>query len=201
MKEEIKIKKKTLVIFSIATALVLAFIVLYTFKPSVSIQEQTSDLKDLDLETKFAYLSKANTNFCAGVDILQKTNAERLQGSCCSAMDFHRYQEQIEGLKKFSNIKQIPSDPYDIPKVLAEELLDYQKTIQLTSEQQAIYDEAVGLSMEGGTCCCKCWRWYAFEGLAKYLIIEHGFDSEQVAEVWNLEDGCGGSGHVEGIGH
>ena len=114
-------------------------------------------------------------------------------------MDFHRYTEQVEGLKKYSNINQIPSDPYDIPVSLAKELLEYKKTIKLTSEQQVIYDEAMQMSHEHGPCCCKCWRWDAFEGLAKYLITEHNFNAQQIAEVWDLADGCGGKGHIEGM--
>ena len=145
---------------------------------------------------KFSELSNAKTNFCAGPEVVVSSGAERLQGSCCSKMDFHRYTEQLEGLKKYAFIGQIPADPYDIPVSLAEKLLEYQKTIRLTAEQQEIYDDAVAMSHEGGPCCCKCWRWYAFEGLAKFLITEHGFDAEQIAEVWDLEDGCGGTGHA-----
>jgi hypothetical protein len=52
------------------------------------------------------------------------------------------------------------------------------------------------MSHEGGPCCCKCWRWTAFEGQAKYLIVEKGFTAEQVASIWDLEDGCGGAGHT-----
>lgn len=149
-----------------------------------------------DLEFRFASLSSAKTNFCAGPDILDRISTDRLQGSCCSAMDFHRYQEQLLGLERYSYIGKIPKDPYDIPVSLAKELLDFQKTIRLSAEQQAVYDEAVRLSHEGGPCCCKCWRWYAFEGLAKYLISEYDFNAEQIAEVWDLEDGCGGTGHA-----
>jgi len=145
---------------------------------------------------KFSELDGAGTNFCAGPDILENNSADRLQGACCGKMDFHRYAEQVEGLKKYAYIEQIPPDPYDISRELADELLEYQKTIQLTAEQQGIYDDAVKMSHEGGPCCCKCWRWYAFEGLAKYLITEHGFTAEQIAEVWDLEDGCGGEGHA-----
>ena len=105
---------------------------------------------------------------------------------------FHELQDIVTELK---DIDKIPSDPYDIPVVLARELLDYQKNIVLTQEQQNIYDNAVKLSHEGGPCCCKCWRWYAFEGLAKYLITEYDFNAEQIAEIWDLEDGCGGTGH------
>ena len=150
-----------------------------------------------NLESRFAMLSTANTNFCAKADFINsKRDSERLQGSCCSKMDFHRYKEQVEGLKKYSHIDEIPKDPYDISVSLAKELLMYKKEIQLTSEQQMVYDEAMEMSHEGGPCCCKCWRWDAFEGLAKFLITEYGFNSEQIAEVWDLVDGCGGKGHA-----
>lgn len=202
-KQAIKIKKRTLRIFLVFAVAIVIFLGYFLFNnSSFSVKSGSQSIAGETLEAKFARLSSANTNFCAGPDILDLTDSERLQGSCCSAMDFHRYKEQIEGLKKYSNIKQIPEDPYDISKKLADELLDYQKNIQLSPEEQLIYDEAVNLSHEGGPCCCKCWRWYAFEGLAKYLITEYNFNEEQIAEIWDLEDGCGGSGHIEGMeGH
>ena len=110
---------------------------------STSGRMQGSNIKQTEnnLKSKFALLSSAKTNFCAKADfIASKSDDERLQGSCCSKMDFHRYTEQVEGLKKYSNITQIPSDPYDIPAPLAKELLEYKKTIKMASEQQAIYD-------------------------------------------------------------
>ena len=170
--------------------------------PSTSGKIQGSNIKQTEnnLKSKFVLLSSAKTNFCAKADfIASKSDDERLQGSCCSKMDFHRYTEQVEGLKKYSNIKQIPSDPYDISVSLAKELLEYKKTIKLTSEQQAIYDESMQMSDEHGPCCCKCWRWDAFEGLAKYLITEHNFNAQQIAEVWDLADGCGGKGHIDAM--
>ena len=152
------------------------------------------------LESKFAFLSSANTNFCAGPAFInQKSDDDTLQGSCCSAMDLHRYKEQVDGLKKYSSINKIPLDPYDISVSLAKELLAYQKNISLTSQQQMVYDEAVKLSPEKGPCCCKCWRYEAFAGLGKYLITEHNFNAQQVAEVWELLDGCGGKGHEHGM--
>ena len=117
----------------------------------------------------------------------------RIQGACCSAMDFQSYQYQIDGLKKYANVPQIPSDPYDVPVSLAKQLFEYGKTIQLTSDQQAIYDQATQMADEKGPCCCHCWRWIAFEGQAKYLISELHWSAQQVADVWDLEDGCGGS--------
>lgn len=149
----------------------------------------------------FDYLSTTKTDtssFCG----LQPTTVdgfsdeESIQGACCGAMDFHRYQEQVEGLKKYSEINVIPEDPYNIPVALAKQLFAYQQTITLNEEQQAIYDSAMEMSDEGGPCCCKCWRWTAFEGLAKYLITEENFDGQQVAELWDMLDGCGGPGHT-----
>ncbi len=110
-------------------------------------------------------------------------------------MDLHRYQEQVEGLRKYADASQIPSDPYDVPVSLAKQLFEYDKTIQLTVDQQAIYDKATQLAKEHGPCCCRCWRWFAFEGQAKYLISKQNWSAEQIAELWDLEDGCGGSGH------
>jgi hypothetical protein len=155
--------------------------------------------EDVSLESRFASLSAAGTNLCAKADFVEvKSDDERLQGSCCSKMDFHRYTEQVEGLRKYAHIAEIPSDPYDIPVPLAKKLLDFRDTIELTAEQQAIYDGAMALSHEGGPCCCRCWRWDAFEGLAKFLITEHGFTPQQIADVWDLSDGCGGKGHQHG---
>ena len=155
-------------------------------------------LDSFTLEQRFTVLSQAHSNECSQTPAalaLGRTDG-RIQGSCCGAMDLHRYTEQVEGLKKYASTPKIPPDPYDIPVSLAQEFLSYQKTITLTPDQQAIYDQAVKLSHEGGPCCCKCWRWYAFEGLAKYLITEHGFIAEQIADIWDLEDGCGGTGHT-----
>ncbi|GIU68182.1 MAG: hypothetical protein KatS3mg001_032 [Candidatus Pacearchaeota archaeon] len=213
MVNEIKIKKKSFILLLalIVTLPTLIILWIYLFQPGISVKNQaSSDISGFNLEAKFKVLSEARTNFCVGPDVFDRVDTEKLQGSCCSAMDFHRYKEQIEGL---ANIKEknsyigrdlelIPDDPYDISRELADKLLQYQKTIQLSQEQQKIYEEAMKLSHEGGPCCCKCWRWYAFEGQAKKLIRDYGFTSEQIAELWDLEDGCGGSGHmhVEGIG-
>lgn len=149
----------------------------------------------------FDYLSANTSSYCGLIPQTVEGYSEdqNIQGACCGAMDFHRYKEQVEALRKYSDIPQIPEDPYNISVPLAKELFDYQKSIQLTSDEQKIYDSAMQMSEEGGPCCCRCWRWTAFEGQAKFLIREHGFTADQVAEVWELEDGCGGSGHTGGI--
>lgn len=149
-------------------------------------------------EEAFNYLSQQRSNACDLQPDLLLSYADdmRLQGSCCSPMDLHRYQEQVAELRRYAGIAQIPQDPYDVPVALAQELLGYQADIQLTSQQQAIYDRAVELS-DGGPCCCGCWRWYAFEGMGKYLIVEQGWTSEQLSELWSMIDGCGGAGHEQ----
>ena len=68
----------------------------------------------------------------------------------------------------------------------------YYNSIQLTAEEQKAYDYAMANSDEKGPCCCKCWRWNVYGGLGKYLIKNYKFTGQQVTEVWNLSDGCGG---------
>src|SRR3989344_7316159 len=177
---EIKIKKKTLAFF-VVTVFVMFFGV-YVF--SYNLSEKTSPLKANSLEGKtlearFNILSNANSNSCGGTFMFVDSLPEdgRIQGSCCSAMDFHRYSEQIEGLKKYRYFEIIPKDPYDIPKKWADEFIEYYQT-DLVVEQQKIYDDASEISDEKGPCCCKCWRWYAYGGLAKYLIVNYDFTAE-----------------------
>lgn len=149
---------------------------------------------------KFVELTKNQNVACFGANrIYSMSDSERLQGSCCSPMSLHRYEEQVEGLKDYSDISQIPTDPYDISVEKAKELLNYKKTIELSDGQQEIYNDAMKMSDEGGPCCCKCWRWDVYEGLAKYLIVIESFTAEQVANVWDLSDGCGGEGHATGM--
>jgi len=73
-------------------------------------------------------------------------------------MDESRYRQQIEGLRKYSDITEVPPDPYDIPAPLAHKLMgDYD--LVLNKEEQAAYDYAMQHSDMEGPCCCKCWRW------------------------------------------
>lgn len=151
------------------------------------------------LAAKYEYLSQNGNSSCSGAfrdSISSMPDDARLQGSCCSPMSPHRYSEQVEGLKKFKsvtgqNIDKIPDDPYDIPASLAKDLMSYYDA-ELTPEQQKAYDYAMANSNEKGPCCCKCWRWNVYGGLAKLLITKHNFTGEQVTKVWNLSDGCGG---------
>ena len=108
-------------------------------------------------------------------------------------MNFQRYVRQMQGLRAYARAAEIPADPYDVPVTLARRLTSYAESITLNRSQQAAYDGAVKLSHEHGPCCCHCWRWTAFEGQAKYLIARRGYSGRRIAEIWNLEDGCGGS--------
>jgi len=154
---------------------------------------------DEALAAKFDMLSKNGNSTCSAafassIDDMSDTGG--IQGSCCSPMDPHRYEEQVTGLKKFGDIPEIPSDPYDIDVSLAKQLKAYYD-VELTAEQQQAYDYATANSMEKGPCCCKCWRWYVYGGLGKLLIQKYHFTGQQITEIWNLSDGCGGAGdHV-----
>lgn len=148
---------------------------------------------DSVLAVKLEQLSQYGNSSCSAAfqnSITKMPDDSHIQGSCCSPMTFHRYSEQIEGLKKYENIPEIPRDPYDIEASLAKRLMSYYE-MELTPEEQEAYDYAMANSHEKGPCCCKCWRWYVYGGLAKYLI-KYDFNGEQITEFWNLSDGCGG---------
>ena len=145
---------------------------------------------------RFEFLSKNGNSSCTKAfldSISTMPPSARLQGSCCSQMELTRYIKQTEGLSKYRAIPAIPPNPYDIEAGLAAKLLSYYD-LALTPEQQKIYDFAMANSDEKGPCCCRCWRWKVYGGLAKLLIREHAFDGKQVTEVWNLSNGCGGAG-------
>ena len=143
---------------------------------------------------RFEYLSSHGTSNCSApfLEAIPSMPATTmLQGSCCSPMDLHRYTEQVERLKEYAQMTEIPRDPYDVPAGLAARLL-VAYDIELSPAEQAEYDLAMQKSEEQGPCCCKCWRWHVFGGLGKLLIRTYGFTGGQVAKVWDLSNGCGG---------
>ena len=149
---------------------------------------------DSVLAVRFEQLSQHGNSACSSAfkdSISMIADNARIQGSCCSPMSIHRYTEQVTGLEKYKNIPEIPPDPYDIEAKLAKKFQSYYD-MELTLEEQQVYDYAMANSNEKGPCCCKCWRWYVYGGLAKYLIKDYKFTGEQITEVWNLSDGCGG---------
>lgn len=150
------------------------------------------------LKRRFDHLSRNGNSNCSPQfleSIATMPPTALLQGSCCSQMDEHRYIEQVKGLRRFKEVSMIPADPYDIPAGLAQKLIPYYE-LELNETEQAAYDYAMANSNEQGPCCCRCWRWHVYGGLAKHLIRERDFTGEQVADVWDLSDGCGGEDHV-----
>ena len=80
------------------------------------------------MAAQFDYLSQNGNSSCSATfqkSIPQMSDNNRVRGSCCSPMSFHRYSEQVEGLKKYGNIAEIPPNPYDIEAGLAKKLMGY----------------------------------------------------------------------------
>ena len=150
--------------------------------------------EDTSLASRFKDLSENGNSTCSGTfteSIATMPSTSRIKGSCCSPMEMKRYVEQVNGLTKYRDIAMIPSDPYDIPSGIAQKVMPYYD-VKLTSTEQKAYDYAMAKSEEKGPCCCQCWRWKMYGGLAKYLIHERGFTGKQIVDVWDLSDGCGG---------
>lgn len=182
--------------YQIVAVIIFALLLGIAFFPAKKNQdaELKSRLVPEALAVKFDYLSQHGNSSCSAVfqkSISQMSDDNHIQGSCCSPMSFHRYSEQVEGLKKYGNISEIPPDPYDIEAGLAKRLMG-NYDMELAPEEQEAYDYAMENSHEKGPCCCKCWRWHVYGGLGKLLIRQYGFTGEQLTEVWNLSDGCGG---------
>jgi hypothetical protein len=143
----------------------------------------------------FAYLASQRTNRCdlQRGELLSYRNDRRLQGSCCGPMDRRAYVQQLRTLRRYRAVSAIPQNPYDIAAGQARRLLAYQRDIRLTPPQQSTYREAMRLTSEKGPCCCRCWRWDAFQGLSNYLIARRGWSARQVARIVTALDGCGGT--------
>ena len=145
------------------------------------------------LQARFNYLSSQHTNRCgmpASALVAMAANA-RLQGSCCFPMNYAAYVKQRHEISRYADVSVVPRDPYDIPVSLANRLVSYE-SIKLTAAEQRIYNRAKPLSTTKGPCCCRCWRWTAFGGQAKYLITRLNYTARQIADVWSVEEGCGG---------
>lgn len=144
---------------------------------------------------RFAILAGQHSNQCSlqPAMLMSFPPAQRLQGSCCTAMDPARYQAQVAWLRRYAAIRQIPADPYDIPAGLARQLIGYQAAIRLSPAQQDTYLAAMRQAPEKGPCCCGCWRWTAFQGLSSYLIARRHWPAPQLAALIGNLDGCGGA--------
>ena len=155
----------------------------------------TESLAGKSLDQRFDFLSTHGNSSCTKAfldSIPSMPKNARIQGSCCSPMERVRYIKQVETLKKYKAFTDIPPDPYDLDASLAAKMLSYYD-LALTADEQKAYDLAMENSTEKGPCCCRCWHWKAYGGLAKLLIREHQFTGQQVAEIWDLSDGCGGA--------
>lgn len=145
--------------------------------------------------TRFVALSEQHTNRCdlQASEITSYASAQRLQGSCCSAMNETAYRRQLSQLRRYADQPDIPRDPYDISAGLTQRLLRYDRAVRLNTAQQATYRRAMKMSREKGPCCCPCWRWTAFRGLSKQLIARRRIRASELARLIETLDGCGGS--------
>jgi hypothetical protein len=143
---------------------------------------------------KFHYLATQSSNFCGLQQgtVMSYSDSTRIQGACCNPLDMSTYNSQVTGLQAFSDVPVIPPDPYDVSAALAKQLLGYDRSIKLTADEKTVFDQAMALTPDKAPCCCKCWRWYAHEGLARYLIHTRHWDAQKVGKVVTLVNGCGG---------
>jgi hypothetical protein len=118
------------------------------------------------LRQRFAILSAHHSNKCGlrPESLNSIASNGRLQGSCCTAMNFSHYERQIRGLREFASEPAIPRDPYDISVRVARRLTGFAATIHLDAARQASYKRAMKLADEHGPCCCHCWRWKPSRG-------------------------------------
>src|SRR5439155_11833740 len=69
------------------------------------------------LHRRFAVFNRRHSNECGlrpkSIDSLAVNG--RLQGACCTAMDFQHYVSQVRGLARYRALSEVPADPYDIP--------------------------------------------------------------------------------------
>ncbi len=152
---------------------------------------------------QFNYLSQQQTDACqhlgdktANVNFINSlADSTYLQGSCCTPMASADYSRQTAGLKNYSSITIVTPDPYNVAASQAKAMVK-NVDLALTPAQQAVYDNAMSMTDDKGPCCCMCWAGYAHEGQAKTLIVENGYDAQQLAAVLNLEDCCGGPGQM-----
>ena len=174
---------------------ILSIVVLFWIGIYTLVKKPVRPIAPTALAAKFEALSRSGNSSCSASftkSIDKMPAGARLEGSCCSPMNFERYSEQVAGLKKFKDIPEIPPDPYDLDASLAQKLKSYYD-LSLTPAEQQTYDYAMEHSQEKGPCCCKCWRWYVYGGLGKLLITKYHFTGPQITDVWNLSDGCGGA--------
>jgi len=144
--------------------------------------------------TRFAYLAAQHSNYCnlGPATVAGYPDDHRMQGACCDPMDMNKYVQQVADLRDYVSIPEIPTDPYDVQAGQAKRLLVYDYTITLTGGDKATFAAAMQMTDDKGPCCCQCWRWYVTEGLDKFLITTRHLPAQQIAEITDLVNGCGG---------
>ncbi len=183
-----------LILAGAAFAVGLSFLSSHHVVTRPGVESGLAPLASGNLRQRFAVLSSQHSSQCglATGNFHALAKHGRLQGACCAAMTYDKYVRQINGLKAYAAVPDVPPDPYDVSVGLATRLVGYDRSITLTPEQQAVYDQAKKLSHEHGPCCCKCWRWTTLGGMAKELIAHRRYTAVQISTLWDLEDGCGG---------
>ena len=80
--------------------------------------EEMSD--DAALKSRFELLSQHGNGECSVKfenSIATMPADAKLQGSCCAPMDEARYRQQLDGLKKYSDLAEVPSDLWNVGQV------------------------------------------------------------------------------------
>ena len=99
------------------------------------------DMNDAALKSRFEFLSQHGNVECSTkfeASIATMTRDAKLRGSCCAPMDEARYRQQINGLRTYSEIAEVPPDPYDISAPLAQRLMGYYDLALNKEEQSAL---------------------------------------------------------------
>ncbi|MDE1728104.1 MAG: hypothetical protein KGH81_02860 [Thaumarchaeota archaeon] len=129
---------------------------------------------------------------CTGPNVnLASVKGKYLSGQCCGILqNTTEYHKHLEKLQQYSNIPDIPLNPYKTSVDVAKKWIDYDSKTTLNTSEQAVYDKAMKISTEG-PCCCHCWHYYVNEGIAKKMIRDYEYNAHQVADFWDVSDICG----------
>jgi len=194
----------------VAVFVVLILVILFVFSPFAPKPGTNPGPASTGTTAEFNYLSQQSTDACQwpGVSLGDETGYLNwingmpgnvyIQGSCCTPMDYPDYSNQTASLRAYASIAVIAPDPYNVPSQVAKAAVAGE-SLSLTAAQQSTLSTAAGQTNDNGWCCCQCWAYYAHEGLAKTLVVQYGYDVQQVVTVINLQDCCGGPGQMSGM--
>jgi hypothetical protein len=128
---------------------------------------------------------------CTGPSVhIDSIDGKYLSGQCCGVLkNTTEYHKHLEKLKQYSDIPDIPLNPYKTSVDVAKKWIDYNNKTTLDTSEQLVYNQAMKISGEG-PCCCNCWH-YVNEGIAKKMIHDYGYNAQQVSDFWGVSDICG----------